>query len=186
MDPEEFLRMLHQAHLTRQEELLEWDRSLPFQDAMFDRWERARRLHFGEGASVYESASVFGSVRVGRDTWIGPNVLLDGSGGGLTIGRCCSVSAGVQIYTHDTVRWALSGGIVTRSTAPVSVGDCTHLGSQSIVAAGVEIGSQCVVGANSFVNRDVPDRTIVVGTPARVVGYVEGEGEAVRLVFLAD
>jgi acetyltransferase-like isoleucine patch superfamily enzyme len=183
VEPDEFQRLLHDVHLARQEELQEWDRSLPFADAIFDRWDRARRLGFGEGASIYESASVFGAVQVGDNTWIGPNVLLDGSGGGLTIGRFCSVSAGVQVYTHDTVRWALSGGVAPRSTGAVSIGDCTYLGSQSIIVLGVEVGSHCVVGANSFVNHPVPDRTIVAGSPARPIGRVDGDGDDVRLSF---
>ena len=49
------------------------------------------------------------TVTVGAGTWIGPNTLLDGTGG-LSIGASCSISAGVQIYTHDSVMWALSGG----------------------------------------------------------------------------
>ena len=40
----------------------EYDRSLPFQDAMFDRWERARKLGFGDKTSIYNSAVIFGSV----------------------------------------------------------------------------------------------------------------------------
>lgn len=151
-------------------------RSLPFADGIFDRWERARRLGFAEGASIYNSAAVFEPVLVGQGTWIGPNVLLDGSGGGLTIGAWCSIAAGVHIYTHDTVRWALSGGKAKRESAPVVVGDCSYLGPMSIVARGVTIGRQCVVATNSFVNQDVPDRTVVAGNPARPVGAVTGDG----------
>jgi acetyltransferase-like isoleucine patch superfamily enzyme len=53
------------------------------------------------------------------------------------------------------------------------VGRDTYLGSQVIVVPGTTIGSQCVLGANSFVNMDVPDRTIVAGSPARPIGRVE-------------
>jgi carbonic anhydrase/acetyltransferase-like protein (isoleucine patch superfamily) len=87
-----------------------WSRSLAFADAIFDRWERAQTLGFGAGASIYDSAMDYGDVEVGAETWVGPFVVLDGSGGGLRIGEYCSISAGVQIYTHDTVFWALSGG----------------------------------------------------------------------------
>src|SRR5262245_48320875 len=82
-----------------------WRRTLPFGDYVVDRWEKARALGFGEQSSVYDSVLVFGDVVVGARTWIGPFVILDGSGG-LTIGSNCSISAGVQIYTHDSVRWA--------------------------------------------------------------------------------
>jgi acetyltransferase-like isoleucine patch superfamily enzyme len=89
----------------------------------------------------------------------------------------------VHIYTHDTVLWALSGGNAPTARASVKIGDCVYIGSQSVIAAGVTIGSRCVVGANSFVNRDVPDGVIVGGSPARRLGRVVGAGADVRLEF---
>lgn len=160
-----------------------YHRSLPFADGLFDRWERARRLGFGEDASIYDSALVYGDVHAGAHTWVGPNVLLDGSGGGLTIGEWCSISAGVQIYTHDTVAWALSGGVAAFHRAPVSIGDRCHVGAAAIIAAGVTVGIQCVVGAQAFVNRDVPDRSVVAGVPARVIGTIDGDGADVRILI---
>ncbi len=184
MTPEALAELLHALHARREAELkARFDRSLPFADGLFDRWERARRLGFGARASIYDSASVFGDVRVGADSWIGPNVMLDGSGGGLAIGAWCSISTGVHIYTHDTVLWAVSGGKLPRREGPVAIGDCVHVGAQSVIVAGVTIGARCVVAANSLVNRAVPDGSIVGGTPARRLGRVEGAGEAVRLVF---
>ncbi|MEN9755783.1 MAG: Maltose O-acetyltransferase [Pseudomonadota bacterium] len=168
----------------RDEELrATYDRSLPFADAQFDRWERARSLGFGEKTSIYDSSAVFGTVHVGTNTWIGPFTILDGSGGGLTIGDYCSISAGVHIYTHDTVLWAVSGGVQNARKGAVVIGSNTYIGAQSVIVAGVTIGSRCVIAANSLVNRDVPDGTIVGGTPARVLGRVEGEGADARLVF---
>ena len=73
-----------------------WKRTLPFGDYFVDRWEKANELGFGKGTSIYDSAIVIGDVKVGENTWIGPNVILDGSGG-LQIGSWCSISAGVQI-----------------------------------------------------------------------------------------
>jgi acetyltransferase-like isoleucine patch superfamily enzyme len=183
MTPDGFVELLKAAALARDIELRErFQRSLPFADAMFDRWERARRLGFGEGTSIYESACVFGDVAVGRHVWIGPWVMLDGSGG-LTIGDHVSLSAGVQIYTHDTVHWALSGGVMPPRRAPVAIGDRVYVGSQSVIAQGVTIGRKCVISANSLVIDDVPEATIVGGVPAAPIGRVEGEGAEVRLVF---
>lgn len=159
-----------------------WSRDLPFDELMFDRWERARSLGFGEGASIYHSSLVYGPVQVGEQTWIGPMTILDGSGG-LRIGRTCSISAGVQIYSHDSVKWALSGGTAACERSPVAIGNCCYIGPNSIIARGVTIGDHVVVGAGSFVDRDVPPFSIVVGTPARVVGRVIVDGPAVRLEF---
>ena len=184
VDASGLARLLHELQLRRDGELRErFDRSLPFADAMFDRWERAERLGFGEGASIYDSSSVFGHVRVGVRTWIGPNTLLDGSGGTLTIGEFCAISSGVHLYTHDTVAWALSGGEAPFRSAPTTIGDRCYIGSQCVVAAGVTIGDQCVIGANSFVNRDVPSRSIVGGSPARRIGTVHVEGDHIDLRY---
>jgi acetyltransferase-like isoleucine patch superfamily enzyme len=182
LDPEALGRAIQELRVERDEELRRtYDRSLPFADGLFDRWERARRLGFGDGASIYDSAMVFGRVSVGAHSWIGPGVLLDGSGGPLDIGDWCSISAGVHVYTHDTVRWSLSLGQLEPQKGPVRIGDGCHLGAQSVVIRGITIGNRCVVGANSFVNRNVPDRTVVAGSPARPLGMVVGEGEDVRL-----
>ena len=160
-----------------------WQRDLPFEELLFDRWERARSLGFGEGTSIYHNSYIFGDVAVGEGTWIGPFVMLDGSGG-LSIGSHCSISTGVHIYTHDTVRWALSGGKADYERAPVRIGDCCHIGGQVVIAKGVTIGDHCVIGAGSFVNRDIPPYTIAVGTPCRPIGRVEiNTDDEIRFIY---
>lgn len=184
MTIDEFAALLRELHGVHDDELrARYARSLPFADGFFDRWERARRLGFGEGASIYDSACVFGQVEVGANSWIGPNTVLDGSGGKLSIGSFCSISAAVHIYTHDTVRWALSGGKLPNRQQPVAIGDCVYIGSQCVIAAGVTIGDRCVLSANSLVIGDVPAGTVVGGTPAKPIGCVEGEGADVRLRY---
>jgi len=184
MEPDELSDALRALRRQTDEDVRRrFDRSLPFSDMLFDRWERADRLGFGEGASVYDSALIFGDVRVGEQTWVGPYTVLDGSGGGLTIGSYCSISAGVQIYTHDTVLWALSGGQAKPRRAPVAIGDQCYLGSMAIVEAGVEVGDEAVVAANSFVNTPVASRTIVAGSPARPIGRVEDTDDGITLVY---
>jgi acetyltransferase-like isoleucine patch superfamily enzyme len=181
---EQFAELLHDCYLDNEEQLTrDHQRSLSFQDGMFNRWERARRLGFGERTSIYNSATVFGNVSIGTDSWVGPNTILDGSGGGLRIGSFCSISSGVHIYTHDTVLWALSGGMLDYSKGAVSIGDCVYIGSQCVIAAGVQIGSRCVIAANSFVNNNVPDGTVVGGSPARRIGVVVGQADMVRILF---
>jgi acetyltransferase-like isoleucine patch superfamily enzyme len=170
--PDALLDALREMYRARHDEVrARWDRSLPLADLVVDRWARAAALGFGAGSSIYDSALVLGDVRVGERTWIGPFTVLDGSGG-LTIGDTCSVSAGVQIYTHDSVAWALSGGRAEYGRAPVAVGSHTYLGPLSVVTRGVRIGRHCLVGAHSLVNRDLPDHAIAFGRPARVVGRV--------------
>jgi acetyltransferase-like isoleucine patch superfamily enzyme len=149
-----------------------WHRTLPLGDYVVDRFEKARLLGFGEGASIYDSALVIGDVRVGEKTWIGPFTVLDGSGG-LEIGSFCSISAGVQVYTHDTTRWALTAGESGPERAPTRIGSRVYLGPNTIVAKGVTIGDGCVIGANSLVLTDVPTGSKAFGTPCRVVGKAD-------------
>jgi acetyltransferase-like isoleucine patch superfamily enzyme len=170
---DDLLSQIHALDARLRAEMRErWQRDLPFEELAFDRWERARSLGFGEDASIYHNAYVFGDVSVGEGTWIGPFVMLDGFGG-IEIGHHCSISSGVHIYSHDTVRWALSGGEQERETAPVRIGDCTYVGSQSTVLMGTEIGDHCVIGASSLVNRDIPPYSVAYGVPAEVRGSVE-------------
>lgn len=159
-----------------------WHRDLPTLENLADRWERARRLGFGEGASIYDTSFVFGDVSVGENTWVGPFVMLDGSGG-IAIGRNCSISTGVQIYSHDSVRWALSSGRAGYEYAPVAIGDCCYLAPNVVVARGIHIGDHSVVATASFVNRDVPPYSIAAGSPARVIGRVLVKGDEVELLY---
>jgi acetyltransferase-like isoleucine patch superfamily enzyme len=166
------------AELYRQLELLkqslektmrqQFNRSLPLNELLGDRWEKALALGFGQGSSVYDSCCIFGDVKVGSNTWIGPFTVLDGSGG-LEIGSNCSISAGVQIYSHDSVEWATSGGTKPYIYAKTVIGDNCYLGPNVIIAKGVEIGDGCIIGANAMVNRSFPENSKIAGTPARLI-----------------
>jgi acetyltransferase-like isoleucine patch superfamily enzyme len=162
------LELLKRLWVQRNSEVAErWQRSLPLADYIVDRWKKAEALGFGEGSSVYDSVLVFGDVQVGTKTWIGPFVILDGSGG-LVIGSNCSVSAGVQIYTHDSVKWATSGGKDPYEYGRTVIGNNCYIGPNTVIAKGVSIGDGCVVGANSLVMHDIPPGSKAYGTPCRV------------------
>lgn len=145
-----------------------WERTLPFADYFVDRWDKAKVLGFGDGSSVYDNVLILGDVTVGKDTWIGPNTVLDGSGK-LTIGNNCSISAGVQIYTHDSIDWALSGGERSIEEEPTRIGNQCYIGPNAIIAKGVTIGDKCIVGANSLVLNDIASGSKAYGTPCKVV-----------------
>ena len=165
----ELREQLRTFWLTRRKEVDDqFKRTLPFGDYVVDRWEKAKALGFGEGTSIYDSALVLGDNRVGKKTLIGPFVVLDGSGG-LTIGSNCSISAGVQIYSHDSVDWAVSGGTAPYVYAQTAVGDNCYIGPNTVIAKGVIIGERCIIGANSLVLRDLPAGSKAAGSPCRLI-----------------
>ena len=156
----------------------------PWYEDLFDWKERgAYWTREDKDITIYNSATLIGDVEIGAHTWIGPFCLLDG-GGGLIVGRYCSISTGCQLLTHDTVNWALSGGKMPSEYASSRIGDCCFLGSHAIVTKGVRIGNHCLIGAGAVVTKDVADFTIAAGVPARAIGKVELDSDGkVHLVY---
>jgi len=156
----------------REEKKQKFNRFVPIGDLLSDRWENAKDYGFGEGSNCYDNVIVIGDVKVGKNVWIGPNVILDGSGAGLEIGNHCSISAGVQIYNHDTVRWSTSLGKAPVNTAkiPTRIGQGVYIGPQCVLQQGINIGEMSIIGTNSFVNCDIPANVKAWGTPARIIG----------------
>ncbi|KOA21034.1 putative acetyltransferase [Clostridium homopropionicum DSM 5847] len=167
----------------RNEMYKEWNRVLPTNELFFDRWEKAKWLDFGEDTTIYDSSVVMGDVRVGKKVWIGPFTMLEAVSGTITIGDFCSISTGVQIYTHDAAMHAVSGGKVEFKKGDVYIGHNTYIGSMTIIKENVSVGNHCVIGANSFVNRNIEDYSIAIGTPARVVGKVVIEKDNVKFKY---
>jgi acetyltransferase-like isoleucine patch superfamily enzyme len=60
------------------------------------------------------------------------------------------------------------------ATAPIRIGRGTWIAERVAVLRGADIGRCCIIGANSVVKGTIPDYSIAVGSPARVVGTVEG------------
>jgi acetyltransferase-like isoleucine patch superfamily enzyme len=162
-----------------------WSRCLPFEEELFDRWEKAEFLGFGDKTSIYQQSYVYGDVKVGNNTWIGPFTILDGSGG-LTIGDNCSISSGVQVYSHDSSKWAVSGGKCEYEYAPVSIGSNCFIGPHAVILKGVTIGASSIIGANSVVTCDIPGKSVAFGNPAKVAGNVTVNGCEVKLKYLEE
>ena len=146
----EFLRIL--ASRKKQQ----FDRRVSVGDLLTERADNAAAYGFGEGTTMYDNVLVRGDVRVGKNTWIGPGCILDGSGGALQIGDWCSISAGAQIYTHHTVNRSTSLGEKPIDCAPTTIGNGVYIGPNAVIQMGVTLGDRAIIGANSFVNRNVP------------------------------
>jgi len=170
---EALLRDLRELHIhLREETFSKYKRINPFYEDLFD-WKERGSFWVNEekDITIYNSTTVVGDVVIGDHTWIGPFVSLDGSGG-IKIGEYCSISAGCHILTHDTVKWALSGGKEPYDYAPVHIGDCCFFGVHAVVTKGVTIGDHCLIAAGAVVTKDVPPFSIVGGVPAKKIGEV--------------
>lgn len=131
--------------------------------------------------AYHELAWITGEPTIGEGTWIGAFTVLDASGG-LTIGRGCDISCGVQIYTHSSARRCVSArNYPDIDRAPVTIGDHVFLGANAVVNMGVSIGDHAIIGAGAVVTRDIPAFTVVAGVPARPTARVILDGDTVTL-----
>ena len=148
----------------------QFNRRVSIGDLLTDRADNAAAYGFGEGTTMYDNVLVRGNVKVGKNSWIGPNCILDGSGSELRIGDWCDISAGAQIYTHHTVNRSISLGEKPIDCAPTKIGNGVYVGPNAIIQMGVTIGERAIIGANSLINRDVPPGAKAYGCPARIQG----------------
>ncbi len=95
----------------------------------------------------------------------------------VTIGNNVRITSGVKITTHDGGVWVLRHKYPELKDVDkfgrVRIGDNCHIGMGAIIMPGVTIGKDCIVGAGAIVTRDIPDGSIAVGVPARVVSTIE-------------
>ncbi|MDP9067821.1 MAG: acyltransferase [Actinomycetota bacterium] len=161
----------------RGETLDRYQRMNPFAEDLSDWKERGRAWTSDDrDVTIYDSTTVVGDVSIGRGTWVGPFCSLDGTGG-LTIGEYCSVSSGCQLLSHDTARWALSGGREVYEYAPTAIGNHCFLGTHVVVTRGVTVGDRCLVAAGAVVTADAAEGSILAGIPARRIGTVDLRGD---------
>ncbi|RAP27573.1 acetyltransferase [Candidatus Marinamargulisbacteria bacterium SCGC AG-333-B06] len=178
---EELIKLQHQL---RDETVKQYNRVNPFVEDITD-WKEKGEFLFGKGKNitVYNTCCVVGDVKVGKNTWIGPYTALDGGKYGIEIGEHCSISSGVNIVAHDTVKWALSGGNEDYEYAPIKVGKNCFIGTNAFISKGVTIGNFCVIGAGAVVTKDIPDYSIALGVPAEVKGEVMIHNEKVEMKY---
>ena len=117
-------------------------------------------LKFAEKSGVNFKGKVFvyGGIEWGSEPWI------------ITLGDNVHITDGVKFITHD------GGTLLFRKyvpdleiTKPIIVGNDVYFGTESIIMPGVTIGNKVVIGAGSIVTKDIPDNSVVVGVPARII-----------------
>ena len=101
---------------------------------------------------------IYGSIAWGTEPWI------------ITLGNNIHITDGVKFITHD------GGTLLYRSiipdleiTKPIKVGDNVYIGNNVIILPGVNIGNNVIIGAGAVVSKDIPDNSVAVGVPAKVI-----------------
>ncbi len=136
-------------------------------------------IEIGDGCYVMHNAELHvfnfrglphAFIKLGPRTFVGESVVIRGQGG-VTIGEAVLIGPAAQIlavnHNHaDATQPIMDQGI---SGEGIVIEDGAWIGAGAIVLDGVRVGRGAVVGANSVVTRDVPDHSVVVGAPARVV-----------------
>ena len=105
-----------------------------------------------------------GSV-IGDGTMIDMGVIM---GGRATVGKNCHIGAGA----------VLAGVIEPASATPVIIEDDVMIGANAVVLEGVRVGKGAVVAAGAIVIEDVPENSVVGGTPARVLKLMDAKTRA--------
>lgn len=163
-------------------------------DARFQRISPDVKL--GRGVTIYDFVNLYG-CSIGDGSRIGAFVEIQKNA---IVGARCKISThsficeGVTIedevfighgvmFINDPYPRAASDGQLQSETdwqvVPTTVKRGASVGSGAVIMCGVTIGEKALVGAGAVVTHDVPDRAIVVGVPARVVGAVHKKERSV-------
>ena len=176
-----FRDMQHMLSLLRARLRGKYDRHVPLGTLLGDRWRLAKEHGFGEGTSVYDECLILGTVRVGNHCWIGPYTILDAQHAPLEIGDWVDIGSGAQLYTHDSIERALTGGRAPLAKGPIRIGSYCFIGPMVSIGPGTTIGDHSFVAAGSYVQGTFKPYSYIAGSPARKVGTVEIEGDRARI-----
>jgi UDP-2-acetamido-3-amino-2,3-dideoxy-glucuronate N-acetyltransferase len=147
----------------------------------------------GDGSRVWHFVHVCGGARVGKNVSLGQNVFI---GNKVVVGDNCKIQNNVSVYDNVTLEDGVFCGpsmVFTNVYNPRSlierkdeyrdtlVEKGATLGANCTVVCGVTIGEFAFVGAGAVVNNDVRPYALMVGVPARQIGWMSEFGEQLDL-----
>jgi acetyltransferase-like isoleucine patch superfamily enzyme len=131
-----------------------------------------QQLKLGKRVVVKESCFFSHKLKtIGNGTYIGNGTLIMNCS---EIGNFCSISHSVKIGMDNHL---LEGISTNPLVCAMPIGECTIIGHDVLISAnvvimsGLKIGNGAVIGANSFVNKEVPPYAIVAGSPAKIIRF---------------
>ena len=109
-------------------------------------------------------------ISIGNRVSIHPYCWISGLGG-ITIGNFVAISSGTKIISFNHIFSSTNIPIKDQSNIklPVKIEDDVWIGANVIILGNVTIGKGSVIGAGSVVNKDIPDYSIAVGNPCKVI-----------------
>ncbi len=142
----------------------------------------------GKGTRIWHFSHVLGGARIGENVSIGQNVNI---GGQAVIGNRCKIQNNVSVYDKVEIEDDVFCGpsmVFTNVYNPRAFISRKHeyrrtlirrgatLGANATIVCGTTVGRYAFIGAGAVVNQDVPDFALVVGMPARQVGWMSKHG----------
>ena len=136
------------------------------------RYNIGENCFIGHGVLLHRHHYTDGTIRIGANCHISEDVNIDYTGG-LTLGYKVGISEGAKIFTHNHV---VDFTGVDKSKGclktPLLIQDYAWIGARAMIMPGVsEIGRGAVVSANTCVKTKIPPYAIVMGNPAKIVGF---------------
>ena len=147
----------------------------------------------GEGSRIWHFVHVCAQAKIGRGVSLGQNVFV---GNKVVIGDHCKVQNNVSVYDNVTLEDGVFCGpsmVFTNVYNPRSLIERKNeyrdtlvkkgatLGANCTIVCGVTVGAYAFVGAGAVVNKDVPDYALMVGVPAKQIGWMSEFGEQLDL-----
>ena len=149
--------------------------------------------HIGAGSRIWHFVHVCAGAYIGEHCSLGQNVFV---GNRVRIGNHCKIQNNVSVYDNVTLEAGVFCGpsmVFTNVYNPRSlierkseyrdtlVKTGATLGANCTIVCGVTIGRFAFIGAGAVVNKDVPDYALMVGVPARQIGWMSEYGEQLDL-----
>lgn len=133
-----------------------------------------------ESAFIHQTASIIGNVHIGEDVYVGPGAAIRGDWGEIIIEDGCNVQENCVIHMFPGVSLKLEKGAHIGHGAIIhgaDIGQNCLVGMNAVIMDRVKLGAESIVGALSFIKADtvIPERSLVVGNPAKIIRQVSDE-----------